>query len=69
MDGYPEGIVRNVIREDDAGGRQNRDEVILMHDIHQQDAQALPGIIDHYDGSDRKFVGVDELLRDKYLGH
>jgi peptidoglycan/xylan/chitin deacetylase (PgdA/CDA1 family) len=69
MDGYPEGIVRNVVREDDAGRRQNRDEVILMHDIHLQDAQALPGIIDHYDGSDRKFVGVDELVRDKYLGH
>ena len=65
--GYPEGIVRNVISQDETGRRQDRDEVILMHDIHLQDAQALPGIIDHYDGSGRKFVSVDELLRDKYL--
>ena len=69
MDGYPEGIVRNVIRQDEAGRRQDRDEVVLMHDIHPQDVQALPEIVDHYDGSGRKFVGVDELLRDKYLGH
>jgi len=65
--GYPERIVRNVISQDEAGRRQDRDEVILMHDIHLQDAQALPDIIDHYDGSGRKFVSVDELLRDKYL--
>jgi peptidoglycan/xylan/chitin deacetylase (PgdA/CDA1 family) len=68
LGGNPEGIVRNVISQDEAGRRQDRDEVILMHDIHPQDAQALPGIIDHYEGSGRKFVGVDELLADKYLG-
>ena len=69
MDGHPEGIVRNVIREDETGRRQDRDEVVLMHDIHPQDARALSEIIDHYDGSGRKFVGVDELLREKYPGH
>lgn len=68
MAGRPRGIVRNVVSQDEAGRRQDRDEVILMHDIHPQDAQALPAIIDHYEGSGRKFVGVDELLRDKYLG-
>jgi peptidoglycan-N-acetylglucosamine deacetylase len=67
MAGRPRGIVRNVVSQDDAGRRQDRDEVILMHDIHPQDAQALPAIIDRYEGSGRKFVGVDELLRDKYL--
>lgn len=66
MAGRPRGIVQNVISQDDAGRRQDRDEVILMHDVHPQDAQALPAIIDHYEGSGRKFVGVDELLRDKY---
>ena len=68
LGGNPEGVVRNVISQDEAGRRQDRDEVVLMHDVHPQDAQALPGIIDHFEGSGRKFVRVDELLRDKYLG-
>lgn len=65
--GNPQIIVRNVIRQDEAGRSQDRDEVILMHDIHPQDAQALPGIIDHYEDTDRRFVSVNELLTAKYL--
>jgi peptidoglycan/xylan/chitin deacetylase (PgdA/CDA1 family) len=65
MAGNPQGIVRSVVRQD--GRRQHRDQVVLMHDIHPQDAQALPGIIDHFERQDRRFVGVNELLTDKYL--
>jgi peptidoglycan/xylan/chitin deacetylase (PgdA/CDA1 family) len=65
MDGNPQGVVDNVTSQNGAG--QNRDEVVLMHDIHPQDAQALPGIIDHFERQDRTFVGVNELLADKYL--
>jgi peptidoglycan-N-acetylglucosamine deacetylase len=61
----PQGIVRSVVRQD--GRRQDRDQIVLMHDIHPQDAQALPGIIDHFERQDRRFVGVNELLTDKYL--
>jgi peptidoglycan/xylan/chitin deacetylase (PgdA/CDA1 family) len=68
MDGDPQGVVDNVVRQDRAGRKQDRDEVVLMHDIHPQDAQALPGIIDHFEHEGRKFVGVNELLADKYLG-
>jgi peptidoglycan/xylan/chitin deacetylase (PgdA/CDA1 family) len=64
----PQGIVRNVVRQDRTGRRKDRDQVVLMHDIHPQDAQALPEIIDHYEGSDRRFVSVSELLTDKYVG-
>jgi len=58
----PRGIVKNVASLDKKG----RDQVILMHDIHPQDVRALPGVIDHLERSGRQFVGVDELLRDKY---
>jgi peptidoglycan/xylan/chitin deacetylase (PgdA/CDA1 family) len=58
----PRGIVKNVASLDKKG----RDQVILMHDIHLQDVRALPGVIDHLERSGRQFVGVDELLRDKY---
>ena len=68
MAGDPQGIVRNVVRQDRTGRRKDRDQVVLMHDIHPQDAQALPDIIDHYEGSDRRFVSVSELLTDKYVG-
>lgn len=37
-----------------------------MHDIHPQDAQALPRIIDHFQRQGRKFVGVDDLLANKH---
>jgi peptidoglycan/xylan/chitin deacetylase (PgdA/CDA1 family) len=67
LGGHPESIVRNVISQDEAGPGQERDEVILLHDIHPQDAQALPEIIDHYEGSGRRFVNVSELLTDKYV--
>lgn len=68
LGGHPESIVRNVISQDEAGSGQERDEVILLHDIHPQDAQALPEVIDHYEGSGRRFVNVSELLTDKYVG-
>ena len=68
MAGNPRGIVRNVVRQDRSGRRKDRDQIVLMHDIHPQDAQALPEIIDHYEGSDRRFVSVEELLTDKYVG-
>jgi peptidoglycan/xylan/chitin deacetylase (PgdA/CDA1 family) len=41
--------------------------VVILHDNQRQTAEALPGIIDHFEASDRRFVGVDELLADKYL--
>jgi peptidoglycan/xylan/chitin deacetylase (PgdA/CDA1 family) len=66
MAGNPQGIVRSIVRQDGTGRRKHRDQVVLMHDIHPQDAQALTGIIDHFERSDRRFVSVNELLRDKY---
>jgi len=65
MAGNPQGIVRSVVRQD--GRRQDHDQIVLMHDIHPQDAKALPGIIDHFERHGRRFVGVSELLSDKYL--
>jgi peptidoglycan/xylan/chitin deacetylase (PgdA/CDA1 family) len=65
MEGNPQGVVRNVVRQ--AGRKQDRDHVVLMHDIHPQDAQALPRIIEHFERQDRRFVGVEVLLADKYL--
>ena len=67
MAGNPQGIVRSVVRQDRAGRKQDRDEVVLMHDIHPQDAQALPGIIDHFETPGRKFASVNDLLTEKYL--
>jgi peptidoglycan/xylan/chitin deacetylase (PgdA/CDA1 family)/CheY-like chemotaxis protein len=68
LGGHPQTIVRNVISQDEARLDHERDEVILLHDIHPQDAQALPGIIDHFERSGRRFVSVSELLADKYIG-
>jgi peptidoglycan/xylan/chitin deacetylase (PgdA/CDA1 family) len=62
----PQGIVTSVVRQDRTRRRKDRDQVVLMHDIHPQDAQALTGIIDHFERSGRRFVSVNELLRDKY---
>ncbi len=42
--------------------------MVLLHDNQAQTAEALPSVIDHYEASGRGFVGVDELLADKYLG-
>ena len=64
--GYPEGVVRGVVRTDRAGRKGERDHVLLLHDTHEQTAEALPEIIDYYEKSGRKFTGVDELLTDKY---
>ena len=41
--------------------------MVLLHDDQRQTADALPGLIDRYEGSGRRFVDVDELLTDKYL--
>jgi peptidoglycan/xylan/chitin deacetylase (PgdA/CDA1 family) len=66
MAGNPRGIVRSVVRQDKTGRSKDRDQVVLMHDVHPQDAQALPDIIDHFERSGREFVGVNEILADKY---
>ena len=67
LGGDPDGVVRAVARADGAGPKGEGDEVVLLHDNQRQTAEALPGIIDHYEGSDRGFAGVEELLADKYL--
>ena len=67
LGGRPSGIVRAVVRADEAGRGGGDDEVVILHDNQRQTAEALPGIIDHFEASDRRFVGVDELLADKYL--
>ena len=66
--GDPRGIVQNVAGQDEAGRREDRDEVILMHDIHPQTVQALPEIIERYRSAGRSFEGVKELLAAKYPG-
>ena len=63
----PHGVVRGVAEADEAGRQGESDEVVLLHDNQRQTAEALPAIIDHYEGSGRGFAGVDELLADKYL--
>ncbi len=68
LDGQPEDIVRGVARADGTGKRGGSDEVVLLHDNQPQTAEALPEIIDRYEKSGRRLVGVDELLADKYLG-
>ena len=65
--GNPRGIVKSVVRRGRTGRGKDRDQVVLMHDIHSQDAQALPGIIDHLEHQGREFVSVNDLLADKYL--
>jgi len=62
-----EYVVRAVARADEAGRKVEADEVVLLHDNQRQTAEALRGIIDRYEGSGRRFAGVDELLADKYL--
>ena len=65
--GLPGGIVRAVVRAEEGGREGEGDEVLLLHDNHEQTAQALPQIIDYYEGKGRTFADVDELLADKYL--
>ena len=67
LGGRAGGVVRAVVRTDEAGRNAAGDEVLLLHDNHRQTAEALPGIIDHYEASGRRIAGVDELLTDKYL--
>lgn len=66
--GRPGGVVRSVVRADEAGQRDERDEVLLLHDNQRQTAEALPEIMDHYERSGREFANVGELLADKYPG-
>lgn len=63
----PDGVVRAVARVEGAGREGESDEVVLLHDNQRQTAEALPGIIDHYEESGWRFAGVEELLADKYL--
>jgi peptidoglycan-N-acetylglucosamine deacetylase len=65
--GNPQGIVKSVVRRGRTERGKDRDQVVLMHDIHPQDAQALPGIIDRLKRQGREFVSVNDLLADKYL--
>ena len=67
LGGDPDGVVRAIARADEAGRKGESGEVVLLHDNQRQTAEALPEIIDHYEGSGRRLVGVDELLADKYL--
>ena len=67
FDGQPESVLRRVARADRLKKREG-DEVILLHDTKPQTAEVLPEIIAHYRSSGLKFVGVDELLADKYAG-
>ncbi|CAA9439979.1 Peptidoglycan N-acetylglucosamine deacetylase [uncultured Rubrobacteraceae bacterium] len=64
--GNPEALVRGVVRADQRRRKTQRDQVLLLHDIHGQTAQALPEIIAHFEGSGRQFAEVDELLSAKY---
>ena len=65
--GDPGSIVRAVVRANEARREGEGDEVLLLHDNHRQTAQALPGIIDYYEESGRRFADVSELLADKYV--
>jgi peptidoglycan/xylan/chitin deacetylase (PgdA/CDA1 family) len=68
LGGDPDAVVRAIARADEAGRKGESDEVVLLHDNQRQTAEALPEIIDRYEGSGRRFVGVNELLAEKYLG-
>jgi peptidoglycan/xylan/chitin deacetylase (PgdA/CDA1 family) len=68
LGGDPDGVVRAVARADEAGPKGEGDEVVLLHDNQRQTAEALPGIIDHYEGSDRGFAGVDGAARRQVPG-
>jgi len=65
--GRHQGVVRAIMRADEAGRKRRNDEVLLLHDNHGQTAQALPAIIDYYEESGRRLVDVGELLADKNL--
>jgi peptidoglycan/xylan/chitin deacetylase (PgdA/CDA1 family) len=67
-DGYPQGVVKSVVRSDAKGKKRAKDQVLLLHDTHRQTMEALPQIIGHYERSGRQFAGVNELLADKYAG-
>lgn len=65
--GRHRGVVRAIMRADEAGRKGRNDEVLLLHDNQEQTAQALPAIIDYYEESGRRLVDVGELLADKNL--
>ena len=66
LGGRPEGVLQGIVRADETGRKKKGDQVLLLHDTHRQTADALPQIIDHYEGSGRQFADVEELLADKY---
>ncbi len=67
FDGLPQKVVRHVMRADKTSKRkEGSDKVLLLHDTHQQTADALAEIIDYYEASDLEFTDVRELLADKY---
>jgi len=43
LEGNPHGIVRNVIRQDNAERKQDRDEIFLMHNIHPKTPRHCQG--------------------------
>jgi len=65
-DGYPQGVVKSVVRADAKGKKRAQDQVLLLHDTHRQTMEALPRIISHYERTGRQLAGVNELLADKY---
>ncbi|MDQ4126412.1 MAG: polysaccharide deacetylase family protein [Actinomycetota bacterium] len=67
LGGRPKDVVQAVVRADESGRKGYGDEVILLHDNQRQAAEALPGIIDYYERSGRRFADVDGLLADKYV--
>lgn len=69
--GQPERIVEGVVRgyeQAQAEGRGDNDRVLLLHDTHQQTADALPWVIEYYKSAGLQFTEVNELLAYKYLG-
>ena len=67
FEGLPQKVVRRVVRADRTSKRkEGSDEVLLLHDTHQQTADALPRIIDYYEASGLEFADVPVLLASKY---
>jgi peptidoglycan/xylan/chitin deacetylase (PgdA/CDA1 family) len=62
--GHPENVLQGIVRADERGRKGERDQVLLLHDINRQTANALPQIIGHYERSGRRFAAVAELMLD-----
>lgn len=69
--GQPERIVEDVVlayEKSQVEGREDSDRVLLLHDTHQQTADALPWVIEFYKSLGLQFTDVNELLAHKYFG-